>query len=303
MTSLSNDLVVRFASYLDEQELGASFAPVCKRFGTKPQTHDDDDNGGAQTLAEQAAWLSFQERASDEERACLPLHDGESPLSLLRELRRLRARLSFDQLVGWGLSRCDEDGGELFVDGESMESTAISDHVMRAGRHFVTFEWPVGHIDLSLGIVWPMKGLQNNLGDLDYLIDFYPLYNANGNVQDKISSYRSNLWGNSIIGYMFNVPPPDMDDSDVPTYNWNDIDCSSWASGSIEEPCTSVRYSRHVESLSLLLDLDKGELLLYQLGQRCGKIVSGIQGVYCWAAVLRPESTAHITIERGDVPE
>ena len=315
LAGLSNDLVVGLASYLDARELGASFALVCKRFGTKQARDDDDDDDGAQTLAEQAAWQSFQQGASDEERACLPAHDGESPLSLLRELQRLRARLSFDQLLGKGISYpnpddltlCPQPPGRgslerstVIIDTGCSESTVISDHVMRAGKHFVTFKGIGSHEDLSIGIVRPMKGLANQLDSVQY---FYPLFILNDAVQDTVSRYRNDSWGNSVIGYLFNVPNP-LAYNIQATYNWNDIASSSWHGESIKEPCTSIgRYNPNLDASSLLLDLDRGELLLYQGGKLCGKIVSGIQGIFCWAAVVRGHGLireAHISIERGD---
>ncbi|EJK68781.1 hypothetical protein THAOC_10010 [Thalassiosira oceanica] len=215
MTSLPKDVIVNCASYLNVQDLGASFALVCRRFRT---VHED------------AARKSFQE-ATEEERGQISRYESR-PLSLLRELQRLRSPLRFDQILGGGLN-CPDDRNRSIVAIQNghHESTVLSDHVMHTGRHFVTYEfngWADN--DIEIGIVRPMRGLHNQLNSGH---NFCPLYNWKRKTRSKISSYRNDSWQNGIIGYLFNASNDyrrimhrsvGIVHASQRTYRWNDVD-------------------------------------------------------------------------------
>ena len=105
MDSLNNnDIILRITPYLNSHEL-LNLALTCKRFGgtnneTKQNSSDtDNDSHYTWSLMEEAARQIF-DTAKEEERNALPKYDGETWLSVYKELELLRAPLTFDQLIG-----------------------------------------------------------------------------------------------------------------------------------------------------------------------------------------------------------
>ena len=140
-------------------------ALTCKRFGgtnndTKQNSSDDTNNESHYTwsLMEEAARQIINRK--EEERNALPRYDGETWLALYNELELLRAPLTFDQLIG------GDEESFYYVDGDksclrsegNMWKTAISNNIMRSGKHYATFR-KTGRGGLCVGVIRPMKGL------------------------------------------------------------------------------------------------------------------------------------------------
>ncbi|EJK49975.1 hypothetical protein THAOC_31097, partial [Thalassiosira oceanica] len=96
LEALDSDLLLRCASYLDADGL-ARLGRASAAFGT-PQA------GQQRSLANEAAHQLFRQSATDEERRCLPKHDGESDIGLYRALEQMREPLGFDTNDGKGLN-------------------------------------------------------------------------------------------------------------------------------------------------------------------------------------------------------
>jgi len=149
MDSLDNDIVIRFASYLHSKDL-VSLALTCRKFGSS-QLH-----GTGSSLMEDTARQIIC-NAKEGEREALPKLSHQTYIELFSELEQLRAPLIFDQLIGNRLSYVNNDKSHIeFVDEGTPDNTAISNHVMRAGRHYATFtkegEWVI-----RIGIIRPLK--------------------------------------------------------------------------------------------------------------------------------------------------
>ena len=164
MDSLNNnDIILRITPYLNSREL-LNLALTCKRFGgikddTKQNSSDtDNDSHYTWSLMEEAARQIINRK--EEERNALPRYDEETWLALYKELELLRAPLTFDQLIG------GDEQSFYYVEGDksclrsegNMWKTAISNNIMRSGKHYVTFR-KTGRGGLCVGVIRPMRGL------------------------------------------------------------------------------------------------------------------------------------------------
>ncbi|EJK51856.1 hypothetical protein THAOC_28932 [Thalassiosira oceanica] len=153
LEALDSDLLLRCASYLDADGL-ARLGRTSAAFGT-PQA------GQQRSLANEAAHQLFRQSATDEERRCLPKHDGESDIGLYRALEQLREPLSFDELAGRGFSLQEHPARPARVTHTLGDwSTAVSGHAMRSGKHFV--EFTIAYIvdefaSVYLGVIRPVS--------------------------------------------------------------------------------------------------------------------------------------------------
>ncbi|EJK45769.1 hypothetical protein THAOC_35600 [Thalassiosira oceanica] len=150
LEALDSNLLIRCASYLDADGL-ARLGRASAAFGTPPA-------GQQRSLANEAAHQQFRQSATDEERRCLPKHDGESNIGLYRALEQLREPLGFDELAGSGFS-LQEHPARVTHKRLGGWSTAVSGHVMRSGRHFVEFTITVnqGIPMVDLGVIRPVS--------------------------------------------------------------------------------------------------------------------------------------------------
>ena len=97
----------------------------------------------------------------EEERNALPKYDGETWLALYKELELLRAPLTFDKLIGGDENNffyVEENDKSCLRSEGNMWKTAISNNIMRSGKHYVTFR-KTGRGGLCVGVIRPMKGL------------------------------------------------------------------------------------------------------------------------------------------------
>jgi len=177
LLSFDEDSLVSILSFLEPQDF-ASLASTCKRFGAKTHQVDDEDV----SLMEKIAYKIY-EGASTGEKAALSLYqDGGSAFFLYNELNKLRMPLKFDRLFGHiqysieGKSTIQplSRKGRMKIPsptamGRSFAAfTALSDHVMRAGKHYVTFTCTDIGLESNqpiwFGIVRPLKEITPNRG-------------------------------------------------------------------------------------------------------------------------------------------
>ena len=303
MDSLNNnDIILRITPYLNSHEL-LNLALTCKRFGgtnnNTKQNSSDTNNESHYTwsLMEEAA-CQIIDNAQEEERNALPRYDGETWLALYNELELLRSPLAFDQLIG------GDEKSFYYVDGDksclrsegNMWKTAISNNIMRSGKHYVTFR-KTGRGGLCVGVIRPMRGLKETKfrGKA-----FSPLHAKNW---PALRSQGSSRWGiktsiHCCLYKSFNGRCGWSDWSFIPDNN------STWSG----QELLSVGEC----DVGMLLDLDEGTLSVYVDGRRLGImksvsmvvsliwssffiqrntysisiVLQGLSGEYCWMALM-----------------
>ena len=280
--TLDDDLLIRCASYLDADGL-AQLGRTSARFGI-PHA------GQRRSLVNESAHQQFRQSATDEERSCLPKHDGESDVSLYRALVSLRQPLCFDELAGLGFSTQENPASVTYTEDHDEWSTAMSGHAMRGGRHFVEFtvtndeSWDVNIV--HLGVIRPVP-----LREADWKENVYPM-NVSSSckpaVSEKLRSQRTAKWRGSDVhccAYYCSTGQCYWTD-------WsNGMRCSEWqgrerlgGSGTI----------------GLLLDLDQGTLSLFKNGRLLGVMKDGLDGEYCWFVTVASSCTIRLT--KGKAP-
>ncbi|EJK71365.1 hypothetical protein THAOC_07210 [Thalassiosira oceanica] len=264
----SIDVLGQLAAFLEAGEL-CQVRATCKALGSR-----DDSAFDGLSMTEEAARRIY-ESASDEEKAMLPRHDGEGWIELYRHLLMLRARLTFDQLVGSDVEYQEGDKAAVRtmlgtnINGFPNDSSAIcGNHIMRAGKHWVTFVLggeDLGHLGLqSVGVIRPLPGW-----DQTRLDDFHP---SDQSIWYDLRRERTSRWEGDVHFCHF--------------YQ-SDGRCfySNWEGDSTESIWDSYNnYERGIGTLGMLLDLDIGTLSVYRNGQKVGTLKDGLAGVYCWIA-------------------
>ena len=284
MNSLDNNIVIRFASYLCSKDL-VSLALTCRRFGSS-HLHDT-----GLSLMEDTA-LQKINNSQKEERDALPKQVGQTYIELYSELEQLRATRIFDQLIGNRLSYVNNDKSHIeFVDEGTPDNTAISNHVMRAGRHYATFtqegEWVI-----RIGIIRPLKNF-----DKKGLYAFDPLD------VEEFRSERTERWGDheSIQVNYCSLAVGSRDFHNNGRCFWSDwlnsreinyIPSNDWEGNEGFE---------NNDEIGMLLALDAGKLSVYKNGRSLGILKDGLTGEYCWTATLWSHGES-VIIKKGIIP-
>ncbi|EJK55205.1 hypothetical protein THAOC_25085 [Thalassiosira oceanica] len=260
-TLASIDVLGHLATFLEAGEL-CQVRATCKALGYQEHAAFD-----GLSMADEAARRIF-ESASDDEKAMLPRHDGEGWIELYHHLLMLRTRLTFDQLVGRYIEYQEGNNrAAVRSNGESSASAICGHHVMRAGKHWATFDF--GREDLgyhSVGVIRPLPGW-----DQRTLEEFHPI---NSRYWDDLRRERTSRWeGDVNFCYFYlsgNCWYSDWDETDQIS-NWEGFN----------------NYDKEIDTLGMLLDFDSGTLSVYQNGQRVGILKDGLAGVYCWITCFR----------------
>ena len=275
MDSLDNDIVVRFASYLCSRDL-VNLSLTCRRFGNK--------NADGLSLMEDTAKHIIC-NAQQDERDTLQRMADQSYIELYSELEQYRAPRVFDQLIGGLISYLGNDKSLVECTGYgSTSQTAICNHVMRSGRHYVNFTI-VNNSSINIGIVrplpnWDKKGLEL----------FDPL-SCSQNYHELLSE-RTERWGNSPVHHC-------ALQISYGGYCWSDWirqyyeDCE-W-DGSEEV------FFDNGDKVGMLLDFDSGTLSLYKNGHRVCVMKDGLSGEYCWTVSMWSNGES-VCIEKGSIP-
>ena len=207
-------------------------------------------------------------------------------------LQLLRAPLTFDQLVGDIEYVNSEDkscvrlgnteyGGTAY--GISW-STAFSNNILRAGRHYVTFEviprcTQRGAYCL-VGLMRPGQANQNAC-DLPYGRMFFQNFSPSIDYDSNKSKVQCCMY-NSLDGDCISSNWSRSNESHITDRSWDGIE--SMSSGG---------------EIGMLLDLDEGTLSVYKNGRKLGVMKRGLVGPYCWVATMLGDQ---VTIKRGTIP-
>jgi len=274
----NSDILPKIISYLPSIDV-LNLAITCKRFGIS-------DNDKTSSLIETSASIAVQDFATDELLGALPNYDGEGSLADYHYLQLLKAPLTFDQLVG----------GAVYVNSEDKSyvtryipfgywGTAFSNNILRAGKHYVTFEITMGNSgSFWLGVMRPGQANENANGtplQSDFFQNFSRRF-VHGEHNNNI--YNCCVYGTSV--------------GECSSNDWIDY---------IEDGDWEGMETFHSDGeIGMLLDLDEGTLSVYKNGRFLGIMKRGLAGPYCWAAsIFRGGigTSSHVTIKRGSIPQ
>lgn len=253
-----------------------------------------------------------------EEKDMLP-RQQEDPFLLYNDLLDLRKPLKFERLFGNHIEHFEDKSilelqwqratnaarksapgtGRVFLH----TSTAISNHVMRSGKHYVTFTCS----DLYLpdaGVLW--------FGIVRPLNRYNPCYNLSrftpfcGDVVNELRRLKCPEWGDSNIhSCVYKVKTGQCQSTDWKR-NENDWGGECFKTESWE----GIQSLERSGKIGLLLDYDKGTLTVYKNEIKLGVMKEGLSGAYSWMVSVgsrpgfaEPDSKLRIKIERSPLPQ
>lgn len=258
---------------------------MCQRFGAKvdPQAN--------RSLAEEAARRILTQIQTTNERDALPRYAEESWIALFQQLWLLRAPLAFDTLFGLGIYHVVESTTqeEVAVNTDQYY-TAMSNHIMRGGRHYAEFTISGGN-NMFIGV---MRPIIHNGRINDEEVQCFSPFNT-----EFMEALGSSIGGrreetNNIHCCMYS--------SFYASCVWTD-----WESHAVaehwegrEELIDDIDNTTAI--VGMLLNLDEGTLSMYKDGAEIGVLKHGLAGEYCWAVSLRSVGTeCKVKIKRGDL--
>jgi len=274
---LNTDTLSKIISYLPSISL-LNLALTCKTFGIL----DDDDL----SVIKKSAHISVEEIATVEQLAALPHYDGENSLADYHYLQLMRSPLLFDQLVraeyvNSGDKSCVNHSGNTKLSTSIFGwETALSNNVLRTGKHYVSFT-TLHHEDdcgnFWLGVMRPGKANQNASGSpVDE--QFYQNFSRRLGHGDCNNNVHCCMYG--VVMRMFL------------SSNWDGSRNSRFNCDGLERMSSG--------ELGMLLDLDEGTLSVYKNGRKL-VMKRGLAGPYCWVASIG-DKDARVTIKRGTIP-
>ena len=283
-SALANiDVVSQLAVFLDANDL-CQVRATCRALGS---TNDGAAFNGL-SMAEEAA-RRVCDGASDEEKAAVPRYNGESWIELYHHLLMLRARLTFNQLVGSYIEYRGDDQAAVQaakVDNNLWSHAICGNHIMRSGKHWATFkssssfEW-----NQSVGVIRPLPGWEKK-----GLVSFSPYLRI---FRDDFLQEQTARWERDVHSFGF-----DMRFGVCILFVLRDenpfrniINMEHWEGRYV--------YNKSGTSLGMLLDLDSGTLSVYQDDKRLGTLRDGLAGEYCWTVGFGHGSTGDVSIQRG----
>ena len=285
----NSDTLSKIISYLPSIDL-LHLALCSKRFGES----NTDDKG--QSLIQESARIAVQDIAVEEQLAALPHYDGESSLADYHYLQLLREPLTFDQLVG-GAKYVNDFDKSCVRHSElgNVWQTAFSSNIMRAGKHYATFEtfcsnW-LQRVIILAGVMRPGQA-NRYTHDAPVHKGFFQNFSRN--------RFGEGVSNNNVQCCVYSVHNGDCHSSD-----WKGGECTkeSWegmenmAGGRYWDGTERLTYG---DELGLLLDLDEGTLSVYKNGQKLGVMKRGLAGPYCWSASMY--KWMQVIIKRGTIP-
>ena len=304
------DNLAAISSYLEPRDF-TSLASTCKRFGAKTHRIEDEDVSLMKKIAHK-----IYESASLEEKDGLPNHQQEDPFILYSALLDLRKPLKFDRLLGKNIEHFED---KSIIKSQPLEgffvlkvapgtgrvfkaSTAISNHVMRSGKHYVIFTCS----DLSLeqnSLLW--FGIVRPLNQIIVKRSMFTPFC--GDCINNLRQLKCPEWGDSNIhacvykatdGHCQSTDWETRDDSRIEpgTGRLQFFKTDTW------EGMQGIPFEGK-SKIGLLLDCDRGTLTVYKNDIKLGVMKSGLSGAYCWMVSAGESSKAKIKIERGPLPQ
>ena len=267
----NSDTLSKIIPYLPSVDV-LNLAITCKRFGAS--------NTNDVSIIKKSTRIAVHDIATEEQLAALPHYEGESSLADYHYLQLMREPLTFDQLVG---AEYVNSGDKSCVRHGGLDSwkTAISNNILRAGKHYTTFVSQSNDVNLMVGIMRPGQANQNVLG-VPLWKKFYQKFSrrlVHGECNNE-NSIQCCMY-NNMNGYCY------LSDW-VDSFN-NEIE--SW------EGSEGMSLG---DDVGMLLDLDEGTLSVYKNGRKLGVMKRGLAGPYCWVVSLYLGN--QVTIKRGTIP-
>jgi len=283
----NSDILPKIMSYLPSFDV-LNLAITCKRFGIS-------DNDKTSSLIEKCASIVIQDFATDELLGALPHYDGEGSLADYHYLQLLKAPLTFDQLVGGAVymisieNEGDKSCVTTNVPGNSTTGywgIALSNNILRAGKHYVTFDLTMGNEGTFwLGVMRPGQANQNARGAPIFPEFFHNFsrYMVHGEDNNDVQCCMYNIYsGFCHFG------------------DWGDSNHSE-----SRRDWEGMETMRSDCEIGMILDLDEGTLSAYKNGRFLGVMKRGLAGPYCWvASIYKGEvgKSSRVTIKRGSIP-
>ncbi|KAL9187136.1 hypothetical protein ACHAXT_010856 [Thalassiosira profunda] len=297
ITEFGTDLVAGVGSFLDAKDF-VHLSATCRQFGLK--THNIRTR--PVSLWEMVAH-GLCESASEIEKESLPAYDQEtSPLFFYNELVELRKPLEFSNLFGRGIDPAVGDPARIVNSNRSgvvktprggrayRACTAVANHVMKAGKHYVTFTCPGGSREgqstlLWFGIVRPLKKLGPRAKSM-----FTPMCTR---FVRELNAIRSEEWGASNVHCCVYV-------ASTGKCQWTDLSGEENPDHGIHAEEWQGMTPFEGGTVSFLLDYDAGTLTVWKNDKCLGVMKDGLAGPYCWCAMVpdRYYSSDGIRIER-----
>jgi len=266
----SSDTLSKIITYLPSVDL-LNLALTCTKFGV---SNNDD------SLIEKSTRIAVHDTATEEQLAALPHYEGESSLADYHYLQLLRAPLLFDQLtVGAEYVDREDKSCIRYSNTNSTIETALSNNIMRAGKHYATFVSQSNIKCLLVGVIRPGEMDRYARGSPRYE-DFFQNFSQTHVERYNNSSVQCCLLGLATINCL--------------SSGWDDEinnETESW------EGSESISLG---DELGMLLDLDEGTLTVYKNGRKLGVMKRGLAGPYCWVVSMRGLSS--VSIKRGTIP-
>ena len=291
LTTLGNDATVHVASFLGAKDF-AYLGRTCGHFGKSFVGSD----GQMTSLVEELAGQVVDGSATDYEKSVVA---GGKKIKMLRELELMRLPLYFKQLVGDGnvikYSQPLQDMSAISVACLHKYVTAISNHVMRTGKHYVTFcvRGESDHNHPDFGVIRPIKDW-----DKKGLRSFDPIcyFHRHHKHRKSLLAEETEEWGDDLHccsyqsqqGRCFYSSWSDEDQGED-----NDWDGDEWEG--------MEAFNGGDFTVGLLLDLNSGTLSVFIDGRMLGVMKEGLTGAYCWY-FCGYFATCTIKIERGMPP-
>lgn len=185
----------------------------------------------------------------------------------------------FDQLVNAKYLN-EEDKTCVLHSGVGGWATAISNNILRTGKHYVTFE--TYNMSVQIGVMRPGKATSNANG-LPTSPEFYQ------NFTERLGQGGEHVVDNNSIRCCI----LDTIKGWCVSSNWYD-------DTPVSESWEGFERTLGNNNLGMLLDLDEGTLSVYTNGRKLGVMKSGLVGPYCWMVSLFKGE--EVTIKRGTVP-
>jgi len=273
----NSDTLTKVISYLPSVDV-LNLALTCTKFSTSKCILSTTVTL-EQSLIEKSTYIVVQDLATEEQLAALPHYDGDSSLADYHYLQLLREPLTFDQLVG-GAEYVNSDDKTCVINSSEWDwDTAFSNNIMRAGKHYATFQAQnLGDPSVLTGVMRPGQSNENTRGN-PLRPEFYKNFSQVG------MSYGGDEDKNNIFCCL---------------YNTNNGYCHTRQVGSSNTNTEGMESLSSDGEIGMLLDLDEGTLSVYKNGQNLGVMKSGLAGPYCWLASMYRGS--RVTIERGTIP-
>ena len=202
---------------------------------------------------------------------------------MLRELELMRLPLYFKQLIGDSdvirYSQPLQNMSTISVSYSDDDNvTAISNHVMRTGKHYVTF-YVCGVTDLDLldfGVVRPIKDWDKK--GLDLLTQYATIVDIT-NIREQLLAEKTEEWGNDLHCCSYHSY-----DGRCFHASWSDGDQGDGDEWEGMEPLEETGQPGDMDTykVGLLLDLNSGTLSVFKDGRMLGVMKEGLTGAYCW---------------------